>query len=112
VSIKPETKLLSWACIGYEHPIGLGVSLCPRFVLAPSASYIGTTLNLTFAWDSFFVKAALLVNNINNDSMVFHIQSYAEYTLNHFVFWAGVDLNNIGKEKFSASPFIGFGYNF
>jgi len=114
VSIEPETGLSSWACFGYEHPIGLGVSLCPRFALSPSdsssaASYTGTTLNLTFAWDAFFAKAALLVNE---DFTVFHIRPYAEYTLKHFVFWAGVDLNNLGKGEFSASPFIGLGYNF
>jgi hypothetical protein len=109
VSIKPETGLLSWACIGYEHPIGLGVSVCPRFTLAPESSYAGTTFNLTFAWDSFFAKAAFLTND---DFTAFHIRPYAEYTLDHFVFWAGVDMNNIGKEKFSANPFIGFGYNF
>jgi hypothetical protein len=108
ISVKPETGFSSWFCLGYEHPIGLGVSLCPRFTLSPDASYSGTTLNLTFAWDSFFVKAALLSNK---DFTVFQIRPYAEYTLKHFVFWAGVDLDGIGGE-FSASPFIGFGYNF
>jgi hypothetical protein len=109
VSIKPETNFLSWACIGYEHPIGLGVSVCPRFALAPEASYTGSTLTLTFAWDSFYAKAALLTNG---DFTAFHLRPYAEYTLKHLVFWAGVDLNNIGKEEFSTSPFIGIGYNF
>jgi len=105
---KPETGFSSWVCLGYEHPIGLGVSLCPRFALSSDASYSGTTLNLTFAWDNFFAKAALLTNK---DFTVFQIRPYAEYTLKHFVFWAGVDLDGIGEE-FSASPFIGFGYNF
>ena len=109
VSIKPETGFSSWACIGYEHPIGLGVSLCPRFALSPDASYSGTTLTLTFAWDSFYAKAALLTNG---DFTVFHIRPYAEYTLNNIIFWAGVDLFNLGKEEFSASLFIGVGYNF
>ena len=112
VCIKPETGFLSWACVGYEHPIGLGVSICPRFALSPDASYTGTTLTLTFAWDSFYAKMALLANGRNGDDTVFHIQPYFEYTLNHFVFWAGVDLYSLGKEEFSASPFIGLGYNF
>jgi hypothetical protein len=109
VSIKPETGFSSWACIGYEHPIGLGVSLCPRFALSPDVSYSGTTLTLTFAWDSFYAKAALLTNE---DFTAFHIRPYAEYTLNNIIFWAGVDLFNLGKEEFSASLFIGVGYNF
>ena len=109
VSLEPETTFLSWVCIGYEHPIGLGISLCPRFMLSPSASYTGFTLLLTFAWDSFYAKAALLVND---DFTVFHIKPYAEFTLNHFVFLAGVDLSNIGKEEFSVNPFIGIAYNF
>jgi len=113
LSIKPETGLSSWACLGYEHPIGLGVSLCPRFALVSSdespASYTGTTLTLTFAWDSFYAKAALLANQ---DFTAFHIRPYAEYTLRHFVFWAGVDLDNPGKEEFSTNLFAGVGYNF
>jgi len=109
VSVKPDTSFSSWACLGYEHPIGLGVSLCPRFALSPDASYSGTTLNLTFAWDNFFAKAALLANK---DFTVFLIRPYAEYTRKNFVFWAGVDLDGIGKGEFSASPFIGLGYNF
>ena len=109
VSIKPETEFSSWACIGYEHPIGLGVSLCPRFALSPNASYTGTTLTLTFAWDSFYAKTALLTNE---DFTAFHIRPYAEYTLNHFIFWGGVDLFNLGKKEFSVNLFIGVGYNF
>ncbi|MDR2943029.1 MAG: hypothetical protein LBV17_10600 [Treponema sp.] len=109
VSIEPETGFSSWACLGYEHPIGLGVSLCPRFTLFPDPSYAGTTLTLTFAWDSFFAKAALLADK---DFTVFQIRPYAEYTLKHCVFWAGVELGGIGEGEFSASPFIGFGYNF
>jgi len=111
VVVKPETGFSSWACLGYEHPIGLGVSLCPRFTLSPDASYSGTTLTLTFAWDSFYAKAVILANKVG-DITVFQIRPYAEYTLKqNFVFWAGVDLDGIGKE-FSASPFIGLGYNF
>jgi len=109
VSIKPDVGLSSWACVGYEHPIGLGVSLCPRFTLAPAAAYAGATLTLTFAWDSFFVKAALLANK---DFKTFHIRPYAEYTLKNIVFWAGADLENLGKGKFLANPFVGVGYNF
>ena len=110
VSIKPKTGLASWACFGYEHPIGFGVSLCPRFALYPDASYTGTTLTLTFAWDSFNAKAALLANE---NFKVYQLRPYVEYTLKKFVFWAGVDLYNLGnKEKFSVNPFIGFGYNF
>jgi len=114
LSLAPQTGFFSWACFGYEHPIGLGVSLCPRFALvtadaSSAAAYTGSTLTLTFAWDSFYAKAALLANE---DFTAFHIRPYAEYTLKHFVFWAGVDLNNIGKKEFSASPFIGLGYNF
>jgi len=109
VSIKPETAISSWVCFGYEHPIGLGVLLCPRFALSPDTSYTGTTLTLTFVWDSFYAKAALLANE---DFTAFHVRPYAEYTLKHFVFWAGADLDNLGKGEFSASPFIGLGYHF
>jgi len=111
VSIKPETGLSTWACFGYEHPIGLGISVCPRFALSPDASYSGTTLTFTFIWDKFFAKAALLINE-GKDSKVINLQPYLEYTLDHFVFWTGVDLFYLGKEEFSASPFIGVGYNF
>jgi hypothetical protein len=110
IDMTPETLFNSWACVGYEHPIGLGILLCPRFTMSPESSYSGTTFTLTFAWDSFYSKAALISNE---DFSVISLRPYAEYTtLTNFVFWAGVDLFNIGKKEFFASPFIGVGYNF
>jgi len=126
VYIKPETGLYTWASFGYEHPIGFGVSVCPRFVLIPTdgtskdgtskdgtsnASYSGITLNFTFIWDKFFAKMAFLINE-GKDSKVFILQPYFEYTLKNIVFWAGVDLYNLGNEKFSTNLFLGVGYNF
>jgi hypothetical protein len=105
-----ETLYNSWACVGYEHPIGLGISICPQFSMSPESSYSGTTFTLTFAWDSLFSRVALLTNE---DFSVISLRPYVEYTtLNDFFFWAGIDLFNIGKKEFFVSPFIGIGYNF
>jgi hypothetical protein len=62
VLIKPESGLNSYAALGYEHPIGLSLSVCPRLALLPETRYSGTTFTLTFAWDAFFAKAAFVVN--------------------------------------------------
>jgi hypothetical protein len=105
VVVTPETgKSGAWFCADYEHPIGLGVSLCPWFSLLPDAAYSGATLTLTFAWDRFYVKAAFLANADFTD---FQIRPYAECTLKHIVLWAG-----LGAGDFSASPFVGAGYTF
>jgi hypothetical protein len=98
-----------WFCAGYEHPIGLSISLCPMFLLLPDAIYNGTTLTLSFVWDTFFVKAALLVNKDISD---FQIHSYLEYTVKHIVLWGGVKMSGIGKDDFFANLFVGAGYNF
>ncbi|MDR2097620.1 MAG: hypothetical protein LBP37_03790 [Spirochaetaceae bacterium] len=62
VLIKPDSGLNAYLTAGYEHPIGLSVSLCPRLALVPEARYSGSTLTLGFAWDTFFAKAAFVVN--------------------------------------------------
>jgi hypothetical protein len=109
VLFKPESGLNSWACLGYEHPIGLGVSVCPRFTLLPDTQYSGTTFTLTFAWDRFFAKAAFVANK---DFTALSISPYAEFTLGHVIFHAGAEFNGIGGGDVSVSPFIGAGYHF
>jgi hypothetical protein len=109
VLIKPEGGLNSYITLGYEHPIGLSVSLCPRLTLVPNVLYSGTTLTLGFAWDKFFAKAAFVVNN---DFSVVDIRPYAEFTLGHTVFHAGADFGGIGTDDISVNPFIGAGYHF
>jgi hypothetical protein len=109
VLIKPESGFNSWFCAGYEHPIGLSVSVCPRFTLAPDADYSGTTFTLSFAWDKFFAKAAFMANK---DFSAVNISPYAEFTLGHVVFHAGAEFGGIGTDDISASPFVGMGYHF
>jgi hypothetical protein len=109
VLFKPEGGLNSWFCLGYEHPIGIGVSVCPRLALVPDTQYSGTTFTLSFAWDTFFVKAAFVVNE---DFSVCDIRSYAEFTLGHVVFWTGADFGALGSGDVLVSPFIGAGYHF
>ena len=109
VLFKPETGLNSWFCPGYEHPIGLGVSVCPRLALLPDIHYSGTTFTLTFAWDAFFAKAAFVVNE---DFTALSISPYAEFTVGHIFFWAGSDFGGPGSGDVSASPFIGAAYHF
>lgn len=109
VLFKPETGLNSWFCLGYEHPIGLGLSVCPRLALLPDTQYSGTTFTLTFAWDAFFAKAAFVVNE---DFTALSISPYAEFTLGHIFFWARADFGGLGSGDISASPFIGAAYHF
>jgi hypothetical protein len=109
VLIKPESSFNSWFCVGYEHPAGLSVSVCPRFTLAPDADYSGTTFTLTFAWDAFFAKAAFMANK---DFSAVNISPYAEFTLGHVVLHAGAEFGGIGTDDISTSPFIGAGYHF
>ena len=65
VLFKPESGLNSWFCLGYEHPIGISVSVCPRLALLPDSQYNGTTFTLTFAWDAFFMKTAFVANEFD-----------------------------------------------
>jgi hypothetical protein len=109
VLIKPESGLNSWFCAGYEHPVGLSVSVCPRFTLLPDAEYSGTTFTLTFAWDKFFSKAAFAANK---DFSSVTISPYVEFSLGHIVFHAGADFGGIGTDDISVNPFIGAGYHF
>ncbi|MDR1127709.1 MAG: hypothetical protein LBL20_00210, partial [Treponema sp.] len=109
VLIKPESGFNPWFCAGYEHPVGLSVSVCPRFTLLPDAEYSGTTFTLTFAWDAFFAKAAFVTNK---DFSAVTISPYAEFTLGHLVFHAGADFGGIGSDDVQISPFIGAGYHF
>jgi hypothetical protein len=109
VLIKPEGGLNSYITLGYEHPIGLSVSLCPRLALVPNVLYSGTTLTLGFAWDKFFAKVAFVVNK---DFSVVDIRPYAEFILGHIVFHAGADFGGIGTDDISVNPFIGVGYHF
>ncbi|MDR2447532.1 MAG: hypothetical protein LBD58_09665 [Treponema sp.] len=109
VLFKPESGLDSWLALGYEHPIGLGVSVCPRLALLPDAEYSGTAFTLSFAWDRFFVKAAFAANR---DFTAFSISPYAEFALGHIFFWAGADFGGLGSGDVSASPFIGAAYCF
>ena len=109
VLFKPESGLNSWFTLGYEHPIGLSVSVCPRLALLPEAKYNGTTFTLTFAWDAFFAKAAFVVNE---DFTALSISPYAEFTLGHIFFWAGADFGGLGSGDVSVNPFIGAAYHF
>jgi hypothetical protein len=109
VLIKPDSGLNGYLTFGYEHPIGLGVSVCPRLALLPDTEYSGTTFTLSFAWDTFFAKAAFVVNR---DFTACDIRPYVEFTLGHVVFSAGADFGGLGSDDVSASPFIGAGYNF
>jgi hypothetical protein len=107
--IRPEESLASYAALGYEHPIGLSVSICPRLALVPDTLYNGTTLNLGFAWDRFFAKAAFVANR---DFTALDIRPYAEFTLGHVVLWAGAEWGGIGTETVSLNPFVGAGHHF
>jgi hypothetical protein len=109
VLFKPESGLNSWFCLGYEHPIGLSCSICPRFSLTPDSGYSGVTLTLNFAWDKFFTKAAFVVNE---DFSACDIRPYAEFALDHVIFHAGADFSGIGSGDVSVSPFIGAGWHF
>jgi hypothetical protein len=109
VLVKPERGLNSWFSLGYEHPTGLGVSVCPRFTLLSDAEYSGTTFALSFAWDALLAKAAFVVNK---DFSAVNISPYAEFTLGHVVFHAGVDFGGLGSGDVLISPFIGAGYHF
>jgi hypothetical protein len=109
VLFKPDSGLNSWFCLGYEHPVGFGVSVCPRLALLPDTEYSGTTFTLSFAWDSFFAKAAFVVNN---DFTVCDIRPYAEFTLGHVVLWAGAGFGGLGSGDVQINPFIGAGYHF
>jgi hypothetical protein len=109
VLIKPESGLNGYVTAGYEHPIGLGVSVCPRLTLIPDAAYSGTTFTLTFGWDSLFAKAAFVANK---DFSVWGINPYVEVTLGRVVLWAGADVGGLGSGDVSASPFVGAGYHF
>lgn len=109
VLIKPENGLNAWACLGYEHPVGLSVSVCPRLALTPDTEYSGTTFTLTFAWGRFFAKAAFAANK---DLSAWDIRPYAEFTLGHVIFHAGADFGGLGSGDVSISPFIGAGYHF
>jgi hypothetical protein len=109
VLFKPESGLNSWVCLGYEHPIGLSLSVCPRLALLPDTQYSGTTFTLTFAWDAFFAKAAFVVNE---DFTALSISPYAEFTLGHVFFWAGAGFGGLGSGDVSVSPFIGAAYHF
>jgi hypothetical protein len=79
------------------------------FLLMQDALYNGTTLTLSFAWDTFFAKAALLANR---DMSGFQIHSYLEYTVKHTVLWGGVKMSGLGDGDFFANLFVGAGYNF
>jgi hypothetical protein len=109
VLIKPERGLNAYLALGYEHPIGLGVSLCPRFSLIPNALYNGITLTLSFAWDTFFAKTAFV---IGEDISAWDIRPYAEFTLGRLFFWAGAEFGGIGAGPVSITPFLGAGYHF
>jgi hypothetical protein len=109
VLVKPESGLNSWLCLEYEHPLGLGVSVCPRFALLPDSEYSGTTFTLSLAWDKFFARAAFVANK---DFTVCDIRPYAEFTLGHVVLWAGAEFGGLGSDDVSTSPFIGAGYHF
>jgi hypothetical protein len=109
VLIKPDKGLNAYLTFGYEHPIGLGVSVCPRLSLLPDAAYSGTTFTLGFAWDKFFMKAAFVANK---DFSACDIRPYAEFTLGHVVFWAGAELGGLGGGDVSVNPFVGAGYHF
>jgi hypothetical protein len=109
VLVKPEGGLNGYFCFGYEHPIGLGLSVCPRLLLVPDTQYSGTTFTLSFAWDAFFAKAAFVVNE---DFTACDIRPYAEFTLGHVVFWTGADFGALGSGDVLVSPFIGAGYHF
>jgi hypothetical protein len=108
VCIKPESGLNSYATLGYEHPIGLSVSICPRLALVPDVLYSGTTFTLGFAWNKFFAKAAFVVNG---DFTACDIRPYAEFTLGHVVLWAGAEFGGLGGDV-SISPFIGAACHF
>jgi hypothetical protein len=109
VLVKPEGGLNSYVALGYEHPIGLGVSVCPRISLLPDALYGGTTFTLSFAWDALFVKAAFVTNK---DFAVWDLRPYGEITLGHIVLWAGAETAGLGGDNVSISPFVGAGYHF
>ncbi|MDR2109824.1 MAG: hypothetical protein LBP32_00800 [Spirochaetaceae bacterium] len=109
VLIKPEGSFNSYAVLGYEHPMGLSVSICPRLALVPDLLYSGTTLTLGFAWDRFFMKAAFVTNK---DFSACDIRPYAEFTLGHIVLRAGAELGGLGGDDVSINPFVGAGYHF
>ncbi|MDR0557228.1 MAG: hypothetical protein LBG43_05090 [Treponema sp.] len=109
VLIKPESGLNSWFSLGYEHPIGLGLTVCPRFSLVPGAQYNGIAFTLNFAWDSFFAKASFVVNE---DFSSLDLRPYAEFTMGHIVLWAGAEFSHLGRDDVSVSPFIGTAYHF
>jgi hypothetical protein len=109
VLIKPEGGLNGYFTAGYEHPIGLGISVCPRLALLPDGAYSGTSFTLTFAWDTLFIKAAFVANK---DFSVWGINPYVEFTLGRVVLWAGADLGGLGSGDVSISPFVGMGYHF
>jgi hypothetical protein len=109
VLLEGDGGLNSYATLGYEHPIGLGVSARPRLSLIPDAEYSGSTLTLTFAWDTFFVKAAFIMNG---DSSACNVRPYLEYTAGHVVLWGGVEFDGLGETDVSVNPFLGAGYNF
>jgi hypothetical protein len=109
VLIKPENGLNTYFTAGYEHPIGLGISICPRFLLIPDTVYGGITFTLSFAWDTFFVKAAFVVNE---DCSACDIRPYAEFTLGRLIFWAGAEFGGLGENDVSINPFVGTGYHF
>ncbi|MDR2095585.1 MAG: hypothetical protein LBP76_08715 [Treponema sp.] len=109
VLIKPEGGLNSYITLGYEHPMGLSVSLCPRLTLVPDVLYNGTTLTLGFTWDRFFMKAAFV---INKDLSACDIRPYAEFTFGHIVLRAGAELDGLGGDDVSINPFVGMGYHF
>ncbi|MDR2142858.1 MAG: hypothetical protein LBP29_00630 [Treponema sp.] len=107
--VKPESGVNSYITLGYEHPIGLGVSVCPRISLLPDSLYVGTTFTLSFAWDTLFVKAAFVTNR---DFTVWDLRPYGEITLGHIVLWAGAEAGGLGNGDVSISPFVGAGYHF
>jgi hypothetical protein len=109
VLVKPEGGLNSYAALGYEHPIGLSVSVCPRVSLLPDALYSGTTFTLSFAWDALFVKAAFVANR---DFTIWDLRPYGEITLGHIVLWVGAEAGGLGSGDVSISPFVGAGYHF
>jgi hypothetical protein len=107
--IKPERGLNAYLALGYEHPVGLGASLCPRFSMTPGALYNGVTLTLSFAWDAFFAKAAFVVNG---DFSGLDIRPYAEFAVGNVVLWAGAEFGGLGGTDVSINPFLGAGYHF
>jgi hypothetical protein len=109
VLIKPESGLNSYITLGYEHPMGLSVSLCPRLALVPDLLYSGTTLTLGFAWDKFFMKAAFVTNK---DLSAWDIRPYGEFTFGHIILWAGAEVGGLGGDDVSVNPFLGKGYHF